>query len=283
MTVQYFPFGAYHGKPQVQGSTYLRMVQMEKYWPEFSQYKYGANPDALIFQKVYMQPDYSFPAHFENVKILDMCDPDWLDDTAVVETCQAMDAVTCSSESLAEFVRQFHNNVHVIPDRFDLENVPKPKKHTGDAQTVVWFGYSHNAELLKPAMNLLDELNLNLILISNDDPFPHKWSSREHESFYSFVKYSEDTFYQDIQKADFAILPQGFRPIDKFKSNNKTIKANLAGLPVAIDADQVRKYMDAKERQAFIDTSYVTIQSEYDVRKSIEQYQDIIKRVGRIG
>ena len=47
------------------------------------------------------------------------------------------------------------------------------------AKTVVWFGYSHNIEALKQAIPLIEELNLNLIIISNDDPIANRWGLRD--------------------------------------------------------------------------------------------------------
>lgn len=277
--VNYFDFGRYHGKDGKQGSTLIRMVQMEKHWPEFSKYKYGSNPAALIFQKVYITEDYKFPAHFEGIKILDICDPDWLDGVNIVETCAAMDAVVTPTQALADYLKQFHNNVVVVPDRFDLSVIPKPIEHKNRAKTVVWFGYTHNAVLMKPAMRILDELGLNLIIMANDDPFLHQWSKRDYKEFYTYLRYDEDTFYENLQKADFAVLPEGFRAVDIFKSNNKTIKANLAGLPVARTVEEVELYMKAENRQGWMDAELSTIQSDYDICKSVEQYKAIIGKL----
>lgn len=278
--VRYFDFGRYHGKPEPQGSTTIRMVQMEKHWPDFKPYKYGEFPDALIFQKVYCTEDYKFPAHFENIKILDICDPDWLDGIAIVETCAAMDAVVCPTEPLAEYLRQFHNNVVVIPDRFETEGI-QPRTHTEEAKEVVWFGYAHNAVTMKPAMRIIDELGLKLRIIANDDPFLHQWSKRDYKDFYTFVKYNDETIYDELAKSDFAVFPAGDRPVDRFKSNNKTIKANLAGLPVAKTADEVKHYMSAANRRKWFDDNYVTIQAEYDIRKSVAEYKELINAISR--
>ena len=268
----------FHGKQEPVGSTFIRMIQMEKYWPEFQSYKYGEFPDALIFQKVYTSQDYKFPEHFENIKILDITDPDWLEGVNIVETCHAMDAITCPTEALADYIRQFHSNVVVVPDRFDLEVLPKPRQHIGKAKTVVWFGYSHNAEGLRPAISLIEELGLNLLIISNDDPIANRWGVRAKD-YYQYKKYSEETIYQDLQEADFAILPDGLRPIDPFKSNNKTIKANLAGLPVAKTPEEVKLYVSAEERRKWFNENYDTIKEQYDVRLSIEQMKQIIYNV----
>jgi hypothetical protein len=278
--IRFFDFSRYHGRSE-SGSTYIRVNQLIKYWPEAGKYKYGENPDVLIFQKVYMTPDYLFPAHFEGIKILDICDPDWLEDAAIVETCNAMDSVTCPTEALAEFIRQFHKNVVVIPDRFDIALLPPPKTHTKQAKTVVWFGYAHNAELLKPAIPIIESLKLKLLIISDDDPIAHRWGLSNYQEYYTFVKYNEETIYTELQKADFAILPDGFRPQDRFKSNNKTIKANLAGLPVAKTADEVNAYVSPKERRKWFEQSYDTIKGEYDVRKSVDDYKGIIDGINR--
>lgn len=277
--IRFFTYPQYHGKQNQVGSTFIRVSQLLKYWPEAGIYRYGENPETLIFQKVFITPDYQFPVHFKGKKILDICDPMWLEGYDVVATAQAMDAVTCPTETLAEFCRQFHPNVHVIPDRYDIEILPEPKQHKGKAKTVVWFGYLHNSTLLKPALPLIEELGLKLIIISNDDPIYNRFSKRQKEDWYTFKKYNEDKIYQYLQEADFAILPDGFRPEDYFKSNNRTIRANLAGLPVAKDSDDVMKYMDGGNRRKWFSENYATIKEEYDCRKSVEQYKGIINGI----
>lgn len=278
MKVEAFTYSRYHGKTESVGSTYIRIEQLYKYWSDFSPYTYGSNPDVLIFQKVFMSPDYRFPAHFEGIKILDICDPMWLEGVDVVETCNEMDAVTAPTQTIADFIRQFHSNVHVIPDRYDIEIIPKPKQHTEKAKTVVWFGYSHNIETFKPAVRVIEELGLNLLVISNDDPFINRWSTNK-DHWYTYLKYDEATIWRDLQSADFAILPDGFRPVDPFKSNNRTIRANLAGLPVARDIDEVSLYLDPKERQKWFDSNYDNIVKEYDVRLSVEQFKGVIDEI----
>lgn len=274
--IRFFPYGKFHGKFEMVGSDYIRCQQLIKYWPDADLYKYGEFPDCLIFNKVFISEDFKFPAHFENKKILDICDPMWLEGHNIVETAHAMDAVTCPTESLADYIRQFHSNVVVVPDRFDIEIIPTPKTHSGKAKTVVWFGYSHNADLLKPAIGIIEEKGLNLLIISNDDPIANRWGIRDKKEWYTYKRYDEATIYQDLQQADFAILPDGNRPQDMFKSNNKTIKAQLAGIPVAKTPEEVELYMDGEARQAWFDTNYAIIAKEYDVRRSVEQMKAII-------
>lgn len=278
--VRHLNFSQYHNKRPPTGSTYIRMIQLEKYWEDFSQYKYGENPDCLIFQKVYCTADYKFPAQFEKKKILDICDPDWLNGNAVKETVDAVDVVTCPTERLAEFLRQLTDKpVVVIPDRFDLELIPEPRKHSGKAKTAVWFGYSHNADAIKYGLNSLMQNNIKLTIISNDDPVASRWADESYKSQITYKKYDEDTIYEELKKHDFAYLPKNSRPEDEFKSNNRTIKANLVGLPVVHDKRTLELYINGKERQQWFNTEYDIIRKEYDVRNSVKQYKEIIDEI----
>lgn len=277
--IRFFTFSQYHNRRPITGSTNIRVHQLLEHWDEAELYTHGENPDVLIFQKVYCSPDYKFPANFEGKKILDICDPDWLDGrTQIKETCDAVDAVTCPTENLAKFLRQLTDKpVVVIPDRFELSDIPSLKPHKRKAQVVVWFGYRHNADLIKPALAIIKELKLKLMVVSDEDPFMDR--TGKQDSTYQFIKYEEATIYQTLQLADFAILPDGNRPVDHFKSNNRTVKAILAGLPVAKTAEEVRSFMEAKNRQHFIHNNYDKIRAEYDVRLSVKEMKELINKL----
>lgn len=285
--IRFFTFSQFHNKVPPAGSTHIRVMQLLKYWHEAELYKYGENPDVLIFQKVYLAQDYRFPEHFEGIKILDMCDPDWLDGMSGIKaTIDCMDAVTVSSPGLKKFLSQLTDKpvVH-IADRFDLSPLPKPKKHTAEAKTVAWFGYRHNAETLRYAMPLINQLGLNLVVISDDDPMAWQWIPGElgdkfrESGRYNYLKHREETLYTDLQLADYCVLPYGNRPIDPFKSNNKTIRAILAGLPVAHDAEQVKSFMTAGVRRDYMEMHYRQTIKEYDVKRSVEAYKALIEQI----
>jgi hypothetical protein len=281
MKISFFTFEKFHNKTGV-GSTMIRVHNLLKYWPEASLYKYGENPDVLIFQKVYCSEDYKFPANFKGLKILDVCDPDWLEGTPIKETVDAMDAVVCPTQPLVNFIKQLTDKpVIVIPDRYDMVTIPKPKKHHEKAKTVAWFGYRHNAETLKPALNLINELGLKLLVISDDNPLVWQWlhgpdGDKFRDKNYIFKKYEESTFYRTLQKADFCIFPQGDRPQDIYKSNNKATKSILAGLPVAKNADEIRDFIEPDKRTAWINTKYRETMRDYDCKMSVKEYEDLI-------
>lgn len=283
MIVRFQDFSTYHGKFPATGSTQIRVHQLIKYWEEADVYKYGENPDVLIFQKVYCSPDYKFPKHYPKLKILDVCDPDWLNGlTLIKETVDAVHAVTCSSDALTSFIQQLTDKpVITIPDRFDLDVIPRTKKHEGDTKTVVWFGYRHNAETIKSALNTIRELGLKLIVVADDDPLLWQWlpknvSEEFRQDKYEYIRYEEDRIYTDLKRAEVCVLPDGIRPAHYFKSNNKTVKAILAGLPVAKNSDELKALIKAGGRQKFLDDNYKKTAEDYCVEKSVQQYKDLI-------
>ena len=286
MKVQALTFSAFHGKNPPAGSTVIRVNQLYKYWSEFSPYRYGDRPDVLIFQKVYPSADYDFPKTYPGIKILDCTDSDWLEGMNIKESVDAMHAVTCPTEALAQFFRQLTDNpVVVIPDRYDLEDFPPPKEHTESAKTVVWFGYRHNIETLKPAMDLINKCGLNLIVIADDDPMPWQWLGADMQEFrygrYKFIKYGTDPrqVHKDIQQADFAVLPKGTRPQDVFKSDNKATRAILCSIPVAYNSDDVRALISPENRSKFMAERYEQTRKDFDCKESVRQYQELIAKL----
>lgn len=280
MTVRFQTFEQFHGKSNV-GSTRLRVHNLIKYWDEAALYRYGENPDVLVFQKVYIQSDYEFPRNFPGLKILDICDPDWLDFQPVKITLEYMDAATCPTEELAKFLRQLTDKpVRVIKDRHDLEPVPPVKKHSGDITQAVWFGYKQNADCLRYVVPSLEKRDIALTVISNDDPFVGRWAEDDrYKSKYKFIKYEEDTFYDDMRPHDVCVLPVSTppRPVDRFKSNNKTTKAWLAGLPVVKDSDDLHRLNDPKVRQTEAEKFYNKAKEEYNVNISVSEMKELIK------
>lgn len=280
-SVRFFSFAQFHNKRPSPGSTQIRVEQLIKYWPEADLYKYGEHPETLIFQKVYCGQDYTFPIKYDGIRILDLCDPDWLEGAPIKQTIDGMDAITCSSQGIVDFVKQLTDKpvIH-IPDRFDLKDIPKPKQHTDKAKTVLWFGYHHNLGTLKPAIPDIQRLDLKLLIISDNDPNLEQ-SLRQISNKITYKKYEQETVYKHMQTADFTIFPKGTRPRDKFKSNNKTVKSILAGLPVATSTADIISFMEAENRQKYIDKHYAIMKEQYDVKRSIEQYKELIDELKR--
>lgn len=281
MTVSFFTFEKYHARKNV-GSTKIRVHNLIKYWPEASLYKYGEHPDVLIFQKVYVQPDFDLHKTYPGIKILDICDPDWLDNARIKETIDAVDAVTCPTLALKDFLSQMTDKPVVqIKDRFDLAEFPAtPKTHKGKAKSLVWFGYVHNASKLKTAMHAISELGLDLTVISNKNPGITHWAeSGKYGERAKFIEYDPKTINQELAKHDIAILPLGDEPQDRFKSENKEIISNLCGLPVVKNRDELELMLDPDERNKEVQHKHKLAKENFNVIISIEEYKSLINEL----
>lgn len=284
LSVRFFSFEKYHNKKNT-GSAKIRVQNLIKYWTEADLYKYGEKADVLIFQKVYVQPDFEFPTTYPGIKILDICDPDWLEDMPIKQTVDAMDAVTVPTKALKDFIEQLTDKpVRIIKDRFDLAEFPSQlKQHTGMAKNVVWFGYSHNARTLKGAINSIKELGLNLTVISNKEPGLMNWGEAIgfDKTKYTFLPFKQDEAYYEISQHDIAILPFGGEPRDRFKSNNKDIVANLCGLPVVKNREELEEMLDPEARNKEVKVKYANAIENYDVKLSVKEMKDLINEISR--
>lgn len=285
--IRFFTMEMYHNKSAV-GSTNIRVRNLLKYWPEADFYRYGEMPSVLIFQKVYVSEStqglFNLPVTYKGgLKILDLADPDWMYPAyRLKSTVDGVDAVTCSSQAIVDFVKQITDKpVRVIKDRFDLADFPDKKTHKGEAKDLVWFGYSHNSDVLRGVVFYAKKKNLKLTVVSDNDP--HAWQVIGDESFrdsYKFVKWGADA-YEMIQRRDIAVLPKGSRPVDRFKSNNKTTVARLLGLPVARSPEDIEKFMSAEARNAENDRWYLKTQKLYNCIESVKEYQELIKELSQ--
>ena len=79
--------------------------------------------------------------------------------------------------------------------------------------------------------------------------------------------------------ADICVLPKLNRPQDRFKSENKTVIAQLLGLPVAYNADELDKFMEADDRNGHIDTKYDKLKQDYDCLVSVKEYKELIDEI----
>lgn len=275
--IRAFTHSKYHGKAEP-GSTRLRVRQLQKYWPEYQDYKYGEKPDVMVYQKVYIQEDWKLMEHAPWLQILDICDPDWLEGANIKETLDCMDGVVVPTEALREFLSQMTDiPIKVIPDRHDLELFSKPKPHKGKLKKAVWFGYRQNIDVVKPVINSLDKRGVELTIISNENPYFQK----ADQTYVDYQKFEEATIRQDLQAFDICVLPQGLRPQDRFKSNNKTTMARLCGLPVVTNVEELEEMQTAEARNANVKKWYNETREKYDCKLSVSEMQEFIKELSK--
>lgn len=276
MIVKILTFARKHGRnPNTIGSSIIRGQWLVNHWPEASLWTEGCFSDALIFQKVYWPEMIEL---YPGVKILDLCDPDWLNGTLeLVKMSKMVDAITCSSAGLYEYIRKIvgdYCEVRHIPDRLDLDFFDKKKEHFDKAKAAVWFGYSHNArQVLPQVLPSLANLNLNLVVVS-DEPFA---PSVDYGVDVSFRKFMWETIKYDLQAGDILINPQPMDNVNyRYKSENKTWIAWAMGLPVANNEEEMKRFLDPDERKKEADEKIIFVRKNCDINQSVKEFQDLI-------
>lgn len=271
----------FFGKKDI-GSSRIRARWIYELWDKVGpdigsaeEFKIGGKYDTIVFQKVYW-PEYA--EKFEGVKILDLCDADWLEwGHRIVQTLEVCDAVTCSTQAIADHMKTLTDKpVFIVPDRERLDLIEgKFKQHEGDAKWVVWYGYNHNIDALDSAFPIINDLGLNLIVISNKPYHPPANSKIEVKN----LPWSLANVDNDLLKADIVLNPRLGTGNWKFKSNNKTIHAWALGLPVAHNDKELRSFIPAEARIEEATRRRAEIEREYNTEQSVAQLKDIIQQL----
>jgi len=271
MKVGIITFEKYLGRKNL-GSSKIRGEWLCNHWDEAEIFNQAENYDVVIYQKAYWVEHAKL---FKGIKILDICDPDFLSwGYRTVEMIEEVDAVTTSTEALAEALRRFTDKpVLCIPDRIDLDTIERTKYHKGEGKTVGWYGYSTGFEMLKPALYFLKKLGLNLTVISDGGfSLPAGYESMQLIN----LPHNWDTIYDDLLDLDIVINPQSKKGRYKYKSNNKTILAWALGLPVANDIDDLKKFKSEEERRKEQVIRLKEVKEKWDVKLSVKEYKEFI-------
>lgn len=253
------------------GSTRIRARWVYEAWEEAEEYQIGKDYDVLIYQKVYWE---DMKLNFNGIQILDLCDPDWLEGRDVMRYCAMVDAVTTSTEALAEYIRKFVDTpVYCVPDRIKMEEmVTTPKEHKETIQHAMWYGYSHNSHYLEGAVSVLKKHGVTMTLVSDK---PLTFGS---DYQVTNIKYNYPNVWHEINKADICILPET-KEVDlrgTYKSNNKTICAWACGTPVARTLEDFEKLLTKEAREEEMEKRSKEIQEKWLVKYSVEEYKKII-------
>jgi hypothetical protein len=257
------------------GSSRIRARWLYDRWDGAEEYKIGKEYDVLIFQKVYWD---LMMDEFKGIKILDLCDPDWLDGRDVFKYIAKADAVVTSTPALADAIQKLTTVPTVcIPDRVALEeHEPKHGKHIGKAKNAVWFGYSGNFKYATATLPFLKEKGLHLTIVADREV-----SLPDTDVDYTFVKYKYPNIHGIIAYSDMAILPETASVDFKgyFKSDNKTLQSWALGVPVVKLPPDLDRFMDGEEREKERLLRLDEIETKHDVRLSVMEYQKLINMI----
>lgn len=256
------------------GSSRIRGHWFVKYWDRAEIFKMAKKYSIVIFQKAYW---VEYARAFKGIKILDICDADFLWwQYRIKEMIQECHAITTSTPLLAEAFKKFTDKpVICIPDRIDLEVHKEKKEHRGNAKWAVWFGYSHNFDMLRGVEKHLHKLNLGLIVISdknyeNTSTYPIKLMN---------IRWKIENINNDILRGDIVLNPFSSKGHWKYKSNNKTLTSWALGMPVAASPQELEMFISERERKKEMELRLKEIKERWDIHKSIVQYEDLIKQI----
>jgi hypothetical protein len=260
------------------GSSRIRVRWLLHYWEEAEEYIMGKKYEVLIFQKVYWENMMRF---FEGIKIIDLCDADWLEGKPVFEFIDLADATVTSTQALADYIQKLRPNalVKCIPDRVYLpEMVPIKTKHEGFLRKLAWFGYSHNAQYLLSTFDDIISHNLELTVISNN-PYDVPLAYRGRLKLEN-VPYDYNTLGKELMKYDAVLMPAPFGDEkSRYKSNNKVLQAWALGMPVITLPQDLERFNDPLERKKESELRLKEIKEKWDCRFSVDEYKDLIKEI----
>ena len=93
------------------------------------------------------------------------------------------------------------------------------------------------------------------------------------------ISFNKNTFIDDILTCDIIVNPQSSKGKWKFKSNNKTIQAWAFGLPVALNIEELKKFLDENERRKEAIKRLKEVEERWGIEKSIEEIKNLIERI----
>ena len=168
----------------------------------------------------------------------DCCDPFWWFEDHT-ETISLIDAAVFSTLALKQdFEREFPSvKTYLIPDRIEKAHYTKLRAHTEQQSLrLIWFGLWFNRFSIYGALSALERLRkryaLDLSLTIFDDR-PDKPLEYDTHIPINYQQWKLEHEAETLAAHDLAILPPYPEPWGLLKSNNKTLSAWAAGLPVS--------------------------------------------------
>jgi hypothetical protein len=260
------------------GSSRIRVRWLLNYWTEAEEYIIGKKYQVHIYQKVYWGPMMDA---FTGIKILDLCDPDWLENKPVFEFVDKVDAVTTSTEELAKYVRKIRPNalVKCIPDRIYLpEAIPVKTEYSDILKSVVWFGYSRNSHYLTRTFEEIIKRDLKLIIVADapiEPPLMYRGKIDIHN-----VNYNYTAVNKEMIKYDAVLMPDPFGDERaKYKSNNKTLQAWALGMPVIRTPDDFNRLASKEVRVNEVKAKRKEVEEKWRVELSVKEYKDLNEEI----
>lgn len=256
------------------GSTRIRARWVYEKWDGAEEYRLGKKYDVLVFQKVYWE---QMMLGFKGIKILDLCDPDWLDGKDVFRYISLADAITTSTTALKDYIQRFTKvPVYYVADRINFDEHKKVKETQRDTiKKAIWFGYSQNMYYIKNTLEHLARYNIELTIVSDrSDTF------KDSPVKIRNVGYNYPGIHQELINSDIALLPDPALKDMKgrFKSNNKSTTCWALQVPVVQTPEDLIRLQSRREREIEVEEKFALVRKDYDVNQSVREYEGIINQ-----
>ena len=269
------------------GSSRIRAHWPLRYWEEAELFTMGRKYRTVIFQKVYW---LEYARRFDGLRILDVCDPDFLDwraGQAMIQMMNECDAVTASTARLVSSLERYTATpVRCVPDRLDIESFSRyeKKNHMGRGRTriVAWYGYGRNLPMLESMLNAVRECGIQELIVISDRPdFQLPVEAARYITVENH-RWDLDSVNRHLLTADVVLNPQVEYGRWKYKSDNKSAAAWALGLPVAHNAAELVALMSEEARIKEAEDRLRFVADNYDVRRSVSEYRALIAELDRV-
>jgi glycosyltransferase involved in cell wall biosynthesis len=150
----------------------------------------------------------------------------------IKKICSYAHIVTVGNNYLANFAKQFCENVIIIPTVVDTQNIHnKIKIHGTNICTIGWTGsfstLIHLQTILPVLKELQKKIDFNFLAIADKDPhLPIK--------NYQFIQWNKETETADLLKMDIGIMPLPNDEWSKGKCGFKAIQYMSLGIPAIV-------------------------------------------------
>ena len=216
----------------------------------------------------------------------DVCDPVWWFNPADArEAAEAADGIVASCWPLADDFAQWSGRMaRMIPDRVWLDHFTHTRQHAETRPVrLIWFGSAQNRIALYAAGASLSRLRANghevtLTLFDNAPESPMPGLDSEIPVYYTRWRLENEA--ETLAAHDIALLPSYPGPWGAVKSNNRTVTAMAAGLPVAsgVIYENLRALVcDVQLRRETAAEGLREVREEWNVKQSAAEWRALIE------